>query len=71
MDIKEFQRMGLKVRRKKAEKRLNRVRDLRKQKKGLSGPKILEILNADGSNWKLRTIYEDIKKLKAEQEKTK
>lgn len=59
---KAFSKLGVAAKQKKAAERFIRVRDLRK--KGLSAPKILEILNADGSDWKLRTIYEDFKKIK-------
>lgn len=59
------QEMGFasrKVRRAKASERFIKVRALQKQ--GLSAPKILASLNADGADWKIRTIYEDFKKIK-------
>ncbi|MXV77755.1 hypothetical protein F4X73_15165 [Candidatus Poribacteria bacterium] len=62
---KAFSKLGVAAKKKKAVKRFIRVRDLRK--KGLSAPKIPEILNAEGGNWKLRTIYEDFKKIKQSQ----
>ncbi|MDE2674719.1 MAG: hypothetical protein OXH65_06380 [Paracoccaceae bacterium] len=59
---------GLKKRRAKAAARLNRVRELREQ--GVSAPKILEILNAQGADWKIRTIYQDFAKLKKERQQS-
>lgn len=59
---KEFSKLGVAAKQKKAAERFRKVRELRKQ--GLSAPRILEILNADGADWKIRTIYEDFKKIK-------
>lgn len=58
----------MKKRRAKAAKRLDRVREFRDQ--GLSAPKILAVLNAEGADWKIRTIYEDFAKLKREREQS-
>lgn len=59
---KEFSRLGVAAKKKKASERFSKVRELRKQ--GLSAPQILEILNTEGADWKLRTIYADFKKIK-------
>lgn len=62
MTAQEMAFASRKVRRAKEAERLSKVRELRDQ--GLSAPKILAILKADGADWKLRTIYEDFKKIK-------
>jgi len=62
MTAQEMANVSVKVRKAKAAERFRKVRELRDQ--GLSAPKILETLNADGANWKIRTIYEDFKKIK-------
>ena len=65
---KEFSKLGVAAKQKKAAERFSKVRELRK--KGLSAPRILEILNADGADWKIRTIYEDFKKIKKVEART-
>lgn len=59
---KEFSNIGVKARQKKEKERFIQVRALRKQ--GLTAQRILDIVNSEGADWKLRTIYEDFKKIK-------
>lgn len=61
-EIGKVSRLGVAAKKKKAAERFSKVRELKK--KGLSAKRILETLNADGADWKIRTIYEDFKKIK-------